>query len=248
MSNDLFIVFCLRDLNILLTVYFSLFPVKLLHHRTLAFCLAQRRQLLRSQNLTEPVADFVQRFKLCLHLFQLPGKDGLSLFPTDLQRLVMDKLLLLANRDDTLYPGNGLHPLFGFSHSSIGPADTGKMHLSQTFGYACCQHGLKTNFIKASELLNRFTAARRSEKTDTRLNSLVQPSCLIIDEIGYCASDKENTRLFFDMINWRYNISIMIFTSNKNLALRRADFEENDTLLCTLGRISYNATVFKLRK
>lgn len=131
-----------------------------------------------------------------------------------------------------------------YSHRNlafIGPAGTGKTHLAQAFGYACCQHGLKTYFIKASELRDRFTAARRSGKTD---------SCLIIDEIGHCAFDKENTRLFFDLIDRRYNKEgnfNMIFTSNKNPALWREDFEEDATLLCTLDRIFDDATVFKLR-
>ena len=140
-----------------------------------------------------------------------------------------------------------------YSHRNlafIGPAGTGKTHLAQAFGYACCQHGLKTYFIKASELRDRFTTARRSGKTDSCLSGLVRPSCLIIDEIGHCAFDKENTRLFFDLIDRRYNKEgnfNMIFTSNKNPALWREDFEEDATLLCTLDRIFDDATVFKLR-
>ena len=78
----------------------------------------------------------------------------------------------------------------------IGPAGTGKTHLAQAFGYECCKHGLKTYFIKASELRDKFTTARRAEKTASMLTSLVRPSCLIIDEIGHCEFDKENTRLF----------------------------------------------------
>ena len=92
--------------------------------------------------------------------------------------------------------------------------------------------------------------ARRVEKTDSCLNGLVRPSCLIIDEIGHCAFDKENTRLFFDLIDRRYNKEgnfNMIFTSNKNPALWREDFDEDATLLCALDRIFDDATVFKLR-
>ena len=121
---------------------------------------------------------------------------------------------------------------------------------AQAFGYACYQRGLKTYFIKASELRDRFTAARRSGKTDSCLNGLVRPSCLIIDKIGHCTFDKENTRLFFDLIDRRYNKEgsfNMIFTSNKTPALWREDFEEDATLLCTLDRIFDDATVFKLR-
>lgn len=140
-----------------------------------------------------------------------------------------------------------------YSHRNlafIGPAGTGKTHLAQAFGYACCQHGMKTYFIKASELRDRFTAARRTGKTDSCLNGLVRPSCLIIDEIGHCEFDKENTRLFFDLIDRRYNKEgnfNMIFTSNKNPALWREDFNEDATLLCALDRIFDDATVFKLR-
>ena len=87
----------------------------------------------------------------------------------------------------------------------IGPAGTGKTHLAQAFGYECCQRGIKTYFIKMSELRDKFTAARRAGKEASILNGLVRPSCLIIDEVGYCEFDKENTRLFFDLIDWRYN-------------------------------------------
>ena len=104
--------------------------------------------------------------------------------------------------------------------------------------------------IRASELQERFMAARRSGKTDSCLNDLVHSSCLIINEIYHCAFDKENTRLFFHLIDQRYNKEgsfNMIFTSNKNPALWHEDFEEDSTLLCTLDRIFGDATVFKLR-
>jgi DNA replication protein DnaC len=140
-----------------------------------------------------------------------------------------------------------------YSHRNlafIGPAGTGKTHLAQAFGYACCCHGMKTYFIKASELRDRLTAARRAGKTDSCLNGLVRPSCLIIDEIGHCAFDKESTRLFFDLIDRRYNKEgsfNMVFTSNKNPAFWREDFDEDATLLCALDRIFDDAMVFKLR-
>ena len=140
-----------------------------------------------------------------------------------------------------------------YSHRNlafIGPAGTGKTHLAQAFGYSCCQRGMKTYFIKASELRDRFTAARRTGKTDSCLCGLVRPSCLIIDEIGHCVFDKENTRLFFDLIDRRYqkegNFN-MVFTSNKNPALWREDFDEDTTLHCALDRIFDDAIVFVLR-
>lgn len=132
----------------------------------------------------------------------------------------------------------------------IGPAGTGKTHLAQAFGYECCQRGLKTYFIKMSELRDKFTAARRAGKESSVINGLVRPSCLIIDEVGHCEFDKENTRLFFDLIDRRYNKEgnfNIVFTSNKNPMQWRENFNEDDALLCALDRIFDDATVFTIR-
>lgn len=132
----------------------------------------------------------------------------------------------------------------------IGPPGTGKTHLAQAYGYECCQKGFKTYFIKMSELRDKFTTARRNGKEASCLNGLVRPACLIIDEVGHCEFDKENTRLFFDMIDRRYNrqgCNNIIFTSNKNPALWKQNFNDDDDLLCALDRIFDDATVFTIR-
>lgn len=132
----------------------------------------------------------------------------------------------------------------------IGPAGTGKTHLAQAFGFECCKHGMKTYFIKMSELRDRFTAARRAGREASVLNGLVRPSCLIIDEVGHCEFDKENTRLFFDLIDRRYNKEgnfNIVFTSNKSPSQWRGNFNEDDALLCALDRIFDDATVFTIK-
>lgn len=139
------------------------------------------------------------------------------------------------------------------SHSNIafiGPPGTGKTHLAQAYGYECCQNGLKTYFIKMSELRDKFTTARRNGKEASCLNGLIRPACLIIDEVGHCEFDKENTRLFFDMIDRRYNregTNNIIFTSNKAPSLWKQNFSDDDDLLCALDRIFDDATVFNIR-
>ncbi len=132
----------------------------------------------------------------------------------------------------------------------IGPAGTGKTHLAQAFGYECCQRGIKTYFIKMTELRDKFTAARRAGKEASVLNGLVCPSCLIIDEVGHCEFDKENTRLFFDLVDRRYNKEgnfNIVFTSNKHPSNWRSNFNEDDALLCALDRIFDDTTVFNIK-
>lgn len=101
-----------------------------------------------------------------------------------------------------------------------------------------------------TEMRDKFTAARRAGKEASVLNSLVRPSCLIIDEVGHCDFDKENTRLFFDLIDRRYNKEghfNIVFTSNKNPSQWRSNFNEDDALLCSLNRIFDDATVFNIK-
>ena len=140
-----------------------------------------------------------------------------------------------------------------YSHKNlafIGKTGTGKTHLAQAFGRACCEQGLKAYFIKMSELRDRMTDARRAGREGTLLASLVRPSCLIIDEVGHCEFDKENTRLFFDMVDRRYQKDgcyNMVFTSNRDPAQWKENFSENDSLLCALDRIFDDAIVFSIK-
>ena len=140
-----------------------------------------------------------------------------------------------------------------YSHKNlafIGRPGTGKTHLAQAFGRTCCEHGFKTFFIKMTELRDRMTDARRTGRESKLLAYLVRPSCLIIDEVGHCEFDKENTRLFFDMVDRSYlkeGYSNMVFTSNRDPAQWKENFCENDSLLCALDRIFDDAVVFTIK-
>lgn len=137
-----------------------------------------------------------------------------------------------------------------YSHKNlafIGPAGTGKTHLAMAFGYECCQKMMKAYFIKMTELNDLFSEARKFDRVSRVMTSLVKPSCLIIDEVGHCVFDAENTRLFFDLIDRRYNkegCSNIVFTSNKQPVSWRQNFTEEDALLCALDRIFDDSLIF----
>ena len=118
------------------------------------------------------------------------------------------------------------------------------------FGRLCCENGLKTYFLKATELNQRLHDARKYGRESSVINGLVKPSCLIIDEVGRSVFDKENTRMFFDVIDRRYNKDVpntLILTSNKSPDKWGEFFSEDSSLLCALDRIFDMATVFMIK-
>lgn len=132
----------------------------------------------------------------------------------------------------------------------IGPQGVGKTHLAMAYGRACCELGLKTYFLKATELNQRLVDARKHGKESSTISGLVRPSCLVIDEVGRCVFDKESTRMFFDVIDRRYNKegpNLIIFTSNKGPDKWGEFFSEDSSLLCALDRIFDDATVYMIK-
>ena len=118
------------------------------------------------------------------------------------------------------------------------------------FGRKCCEEGMKVYFLKATELNQRITNARKFGKIDTLIKGLIKPTCLIIDEVGRCVFDEFNTNIFFDIIDRRGNKegpNCMIFTSNKNPSSWGTYFVEQDSLLGALDRFFDEAIVFMIK-
>lgn len=132
----------------------------------------------------------------------------------------------------------------------VGPGGIGKAHLAQAYGRECCMRGLKTYYIKATELRDRFQKAVQRGNTSRVVSSLVKPSCLIVDEVGRCVYDRPCTDLFFDVVDRRYEKegpNAMVLTSNIAPSGWDEFFTGDDTLLCALDRLFDKASVFVMR-
>ena len=179
----------------------------------------------------------------CIRLSRLPKEHPKTFANFDYFNVHMKYINRLKNLET-------LAPLYEHRNIAfIGPQGIGKTHLAQAFGNGCCEKGLKTYFIKATELNAKLLNARKNGTADKAVNGLVKPSCLIIDEMGRCSFDRENTRLFFDIVDRRYSKegpNNIIFTSNKSPNMWKEDFDEDDSLLCALDRAFDDATVFMM--
>lgn len=125
----------------------------------------------------------------------------------------------------------------------VGPTGTGKTHLAEAIGNECCRRRMRTYFIKMQELKDRFHSSVIAGSTGRLLSGFLKYQCIIIDEVGYCTLDKDETRLFFQMIDrlsTRGSGSV-ILTSNRDVSDWSEFFSDMDALECALDRLCDNA-------
>lgn len=96
----------------------------------------------------------------------------------------------------------------------LGQPGVGKTHLAIALGYKAVISRYKVKFTSIMELLTSANQAKRDKKYDQFLRSILSPSVLIIDEIGYFNMSKEDANHFFQIISKRYERGSVILTSN----------------------------------
>ena len=90
----------------------------------------------------------------------------------------------------------------------------GKTHLAIALAYKAVENRFKVKFTSIADLLANAVTAKREKKYSGFLKSIISPSVLVIDEIGYFNMSKEEANHFFQIISKRYERGSTIFTSN----------------------------------
>jgi len=128
----------------------------------------------------------------------------------------------------------------------LGPSGVGKTHLSTSIGIAAAKKRTSTYFIKCHDLIQNLKRARLENRLESRLKHYSKYRLLIIDEIGYLPIDHEDAKLFFQLVDMRYEKRSTIFTTNVNFKAWDEVFQEPKLANAILDRILHHATVVTL--
>lgn len=128
----------------------------------------------------------------------------------------------------------------------LGSSGVGKTHLATAIGIAAAKKRTSTYFIKCHELILQLKKAKMENRLDSRLKHYGKYKLLIIDEIGYLPIDREDAKLFFQLIDLRYEKKSTIFTTNANFKDWGEIFQDSKLANAILDRILHHATVINI--
>lgn len=125
----------------------------------------------------------------------------------------------------------------------LGPSGVGKSHLAISIGMAAAKKRFSTYFIKCHELLQQLKKANLENRLGDRLKHFAKYKVLIIDELGYLPIDKEDSKLFFQLIDMRYEKKSTIITTNINFNAWDDVFYDPVVANAILDRVLHHAHV-----
>jgi len=128
----------------------------------------------------------------------------------------------------------------------LGNSGVGKTHLATAIGIEAAKHHNITYFIKCHNLLQQLKKAKLENRLEQRLKHFNRYKLLIIDEIGYLPIDKEDSNLFFQLIDMRYEKKSTILTTNISFGDWDSVFYDAVVADAILNRILHHSHVVKI--
>lgn len=128
-----------------------------------------------------------------------------------------------------------------------GNSGVGKTHLATALGVTAAQNRYSTYFIKCADLMASLHKAQLEDRLTDRLKKLSGYKLLIIDELGYLPISKNDSKLFFQLIDRRYEKSSTIITTNINFSQWDDIFGDPIIANAIIDRLLHHATVVTIK-
>ena len=96
----------------------------------------------------------------------------------------------------------------------VGNPGVGKSHLAVAIGYSVAIKRNSVYFIKFSKLINNLKQAHQEGSLEKRLKLYYKYKLLIIDEVGFNEISEIESKIFFQLVDRRYEKRSTIITSN----------------------------------
>lgn len=102
--------------------------------------------------------------------------------------------------------------------------------------------GHTVRFAGAVDIVNTLTTAQLEHRLKAEMKKYLQPTILVVDELGYLPIDKNGADLLFQVISHRYEQGSLILTTNQPYKSWAKVFNNDATLAsAVLDRLLHHA-------
>jgi DNA replication protein DnaC len=129
----------------------------------------------------------------------------------------------------------------------LGPPGVGKTHLAISLAIAAAQSGRRVYYGTLADLITSLEEASQAGRLSQRLKTLVFPSLLVVDEIGYLPISRTGAMLFFQLMSRRYERASTVLTSNKSFDEWGEVFGDDVMASALIDRLVHHCHIVNIR-
>lgn len=129
----------------------------------------------------------------------------------------------------------------------IGPTGCGKTGLATAFLVHAISQGFRGLFVDFKDLLDALYQSRGDYSEGRLMRKFLAYDVLLIDELGYISSKKEQAALFFDLMRRRHKRKITIITTQLGFEEWGGFLQDSHLTAALLDRITVNCAVFNMK-
>ncbi|MGQ0767228.1 MAG: IS21-like element helper ATPase IstB, partial [Gemmatimonadota bacterium] len=129
----------------------------------------------------------------------------------------------------------------------LGPPGVGKTHLALSLAVAAAESGKRIYYGTLGDLITSLEEAQTAGRLAHTLKTLLFPSLLVVDEIGYLPITRNGAMLFFQLMSRRYEHCSTIMTSNKGFDAWGEVFGDDVMAAALIDRVVHHCHIVNIR-
>lgn len=123
----------------------------------------------------------------------------------------------------------------------VGPTGVGKSHLGQAIGHKACLKGRNVLLSSFQKAMAQLRAGRADGTYEKRLNTLLKPDLLILDDFGLKPLQPPVDEDFHELVSERYERGSILLTSNLDFTEWSSVFPNLIIGAATIDRLRHQA-------
>lgn len=129
----------------------------------------------------------------------------------------------------------------------LGPPGVGKTHLAISLAITAAEPGRRVSYVTLADLITTLEEAQQAGHLTRRLRTLVFPSLMVIDEIGYLPISRTGAQLLFQLMSRRYEQAATVLTSNKGFEEWGEIFGDDTMAAALIDRLLHHCHIVNIR-